>query len=416
MSIFTNRYKSNDSQFEIKISLEKTNYFPGEQINAIVELSSKNNININNNTLKISYFIKQIEFWQNMPNIKDSNIQIPNGIYDNGKKEYLKDKNNYQEKIILSKEEVINFSLLSKNVFRNSCNITLKIQLPKEMQNSFEWYKENSVFCFSRTILAIHIKDLNLYSYNYIFIQKEQPKIPNEISVQKTIGNDPLIFFWESDNMKFDIYSKIDSVGIYNIFPVEIKIDTSKLKSELISINFSFKRKIKFMINGEQSVFLNTSDFTENLWEENKTLDINEKNHFLKFDIPLVDNEKILNKKKLNFNVNSEANIKKYFSYLMPTYKGNNIQCEYFLKIKPIFSGNKIYVHDFQINVELFHDNNSSSVDAINEINKIFKEENEQIRTENNINEKTNINGGSNYSLPDEEMLKNYYSNKISPY
>ena len=189
--------------------------------------------------------------------------------------------------------------------------------------------------------------------------------------MQKTIGNDPLIFFWESDNMKFDIYSKIDSVGIYNIFPVEIKIDTSKLKSELISVNFSFKRKIKFMINGEQSVFLNTSDFTENLWEENKTLDINEKNHFLKFDIPLVDNEKILNKKKLNFNVNSEANNKKYFSYLMPTYKGNNIQCEYFLKIKPIFSGNKIYVHDFQINIELFHDNNSSSVDAINEINKI---------------------------------------------
>ena len=107
MSIFTNRYKSNDSQFEIKISLEKTNYFPGEQINAIIELISKNNINLNVNSLKISYFIKQIEFWQNMPNIKDSNIQIPNGIYDNGKKEYLKDKNNYQEKIILSKEEVL---------------------------------------------------------------------------------------------------------------------------------------------------------------------------------------------------------------------------------------------------------------------------------------------------------------------
>ena len=47
---------------------------------------------------------------------------------------------------------------------------------------------------------------------------------------------------------------------------------------------------------------------------------------------------------------------------------------------------------------------------------KIFKEENEQIRTENNFNDKTNINGGSNYSLPDEEMLKRYYSNKNTSY
>ena len=410
MSIFTCRNIS-DNQYEIKISLEKTNYFPGEQINAKILLISKNNINLNTNTLKISYFIKQIEFWQNMPNIIDSNKQIQNGLYDNEKKEYLKDKNNYYEKIILSKEEVINFSVLSNNAFRNSHSIALKIKLPKDIQNSFEWYKDNNVFCFARTILAIHIKDLKLYSYNYIFIQKEQPKTLNEISIQKTIGNEPLIFFWETDNIKFNIYSKKDSLGIYNIFPVEIKVDTSKLKSELISINFAFKRKIRFMINGEQSVFLNTSDFTESLWEENKMLDRKENNHTIKFEIPLVDNEKIINKKKLNFNVNSNIN-NKYLTYLMPTYKGNNLQCEYFLKIKPIFSGNNIYVNEFQINLELFHENNSSSIDAINELNEIFAEENEQIRTQNIFNDKFNINGGTDYSLPDEEMLKRYYSYK----
>lgn len=409
MSIFTYRNKPNDSQYEIKISLEKSNYFPGEQINAIVELSSKNNININNNTLKISYFIKQLEFWQNKPYVKDSNNQSSNIINDEGKKEYLKDKNNYFEKIVLSKDEVINLSSLSKTVYRNSYNIALKIHLPKDLQPSFEWYKENNVFCFSRAILAIHIKDLNLYSYNYIFIQKEPPKKINEIKVQKTIGNDPLIFFWETDNIKFDIYSKKDSLGIYNTFPVQIKIDTSKLKTELLSINFAFKRKIKFMINGEQSVFLNTSDFTENLWEENKILDKEEKEHTFKFEIPLVDNERIINKKKLNFNVNSEINNKKYLSYLMPTYTGNNIKCEYFLKIKPIFSGNNIYVNDFQINLELFHENNQFSLNAINELNRILVEENDQIRTENISNDKFN-NGGSSYSLPDEEMLKRYYS------
>ena len=126
MSIFTCRNIS-DNQYEIKISLEKTNYFPGEQINAKILLISKNNINLNTNTLKISYFIKQLEFWQNMPNIIDSNKQIQNGLYDNEKKKYLKDKNNYCEKIILSKEEVINFSVLSNNAFRNSHSTTLII-------------------------------------------------------------------------------------------------------------------------------------------------------------------------------------------------------------------------------------------------------------------------------------------------
>ena len=146
MSIFTYRNKPNDSQYDIKISLEKSNYFPGEQINAIVELSSKNNININNNTLKISYFIKQLEFWQNKPYVKDSNNQSSNIINDEGKKDNLKDKNNYFEKIVLSKDEVINLSSLSKTVYRNSYNIALKIHLPKDLQPSFEWYKENNVF------------------------------------------------------------------------------------------------------------------------------------------------------------------------------------------------------------------------------------------------------------------------------
>ena len=58
---------------------------------------------------------------------------------------------------------------------------------------------------------------------------------------------------------------------------------------------------------------------------------------------------------------------------------------------------------------ELFHENNQFSLNAINELNRILVEENDQIRTENISNDKFN-NGGSSYSLPDEEMLKRYYS------
>ena len=43
---------NNESKNEIKITLEKTNYFPGETMNVIVDIKSKDNINFN--SLKIS--------------------------------------------------------------------------------------------------------------------------------------------------------------------------------------------------------------------------------------------------------------------------------------------------------------------------------------------------------------------------
>ena len=100
----------------------------------------------------------------------------------------------------------------------------------------------------------------------------------------------------------------------------------------------------------------------------------------------------------------------------MPSYTGSNIKCEYFLKIKCIFAGNNINVNEFMVNFELFHENNSFNAEAINDIDSIFNEINNKIMNENNSDNKFNnyINSGYNFSLPDEEMLKRYYSNKSS--
>ncbi len=176
----------------------------------------------------------------------------------------------------------------------------------------------------------------------------------------------------------------------------------------------AFKRKIKFMIKGKQSVFDNTSDFTENLWEEKIDLNNKENNFDLKYEIQLVDNERVLRKKKLKFNHDLNISNKNYLTYLMPSYDGSNIKCEYFLKIKPVFEGNNIHVTEFPINFNLFQEENSLTKDAINEINRIFLEVNGQIVNENNSLDNTisNMNGGSNYSLPGEDTLKQYYSNK----
>ena len=414
MSLFSNRIKYNENNFELSINLEKNHYFPGETIKAKVQIFSKDVINFNYNSLKISYFIKNIEYWQNGINVKETNNETPGGNNEN--EDLLKDKNNYFEKMILSKEGIvsnINESYnITNNYLKNGFNITLTIELPKEMNPSFEWYKDDNIYCFSRTILSIHIPDLKLYTYKYLFIQKPQPETISEIMSQKTLGKEALIFFWENDNIKFDIYSNKDSFGINDIFPIEIKIDISQLKSELISINLTLKRKLRFMINGEQSIFLNTSDYTEDLWEEKLVLDKTKKIHDLKYDILLMDKERIINKKKLNFKYDLKMYNKKILTYFMPSYKGNNIKCEYFLKIKSIFNGNNINVNEVTINFDLFHENNKINIEAMNEIDKIFTYINNKIISEKISDNRFNnmINSGYSYSLPDEDMLKKYNS------
>ena len=415
MSSFYNQIKLNENQYELKINLEKVNYFPGEEINVKIQIISKTNIKLNFNSLRICYFIKNIEYWQNNMNIKESNNQTPNGNNLNEKKYFLKDKKNYYENIILSKEEEINnLNNLSNNYPNNKLNTSLKIQLPKDIKPSFEWYKDDNIYCFSRTILSISIPDLELNSYNHLFIKRAMPDSLSNINFQKILGNESFLLFWQNDNIKFDINSPKNCYSINDICPIQINIDTSQLKSELISINLSLKRKIKFMINGDQSVFLNTSDYTEDLWENKIILDKKEKIHNLNFEIPIKDKEKIINKKKLNFNIDLKIINKKNLTYLMPSYTGNNIKCEYFLKIKAIFAEHNINVNEFIINFEISHENNSSSIEAINDIDTIFNEINTKINNIDNSNGKFNnfLISGSFFSLPDEEMLKKYYSNK----
>ena len=196
MSSFYNQIKLNENQYELKINLEKVNYFPGEVMNVKIQIISKTNIKLNFNSLRICYFMKNIEYWQNNMNIRESNNQTPNGNNLNEKKDILKDKKNYYENIILSKEEEINnLNNLSNNYPNNKLNTSLKIQLPKDIKPSFEWYKDDNIYCFSRTILSISIPDLELNSYNHLFIKRAMPDSLSNINFQKILGNESFLLF-----------------------------------------------------------------------------------------------------------------------------------------------------------------------------------------------------------------------------
>lgn len=446
---------SNRYQYNPKIFLEKLNYFPGETIKINIGFSSNGNINLKENPLKINYSIKQIEYWDNNNNIniiEKSNLNGKTISYDSNtpgnpsdfnqriKEDYIKDKKSYKEEIVLNEELYITDFSYEENIMDsfnkdNDLSIYVKISLPKDMKPSFEWNKnkEINIYCYSRTILTLNIPDLKLVAKYYLFIKKDCPGNIKPINIKTNIGKEPFIFlfFWDNDYINFNILSNKDALPLGDNLPININIDSSKLKSELYSINITLKRKIKFMINRNQSILDNTCDFIEDLWEEKVNLNKNITQYNLKFNIPLKDNEISILKKTINFNINSQNISKKYLTYLMPSYDGDNIRCEYFLKIRPKMDSS-VDFNDVIIPIKLYHlvgKNNG----AINEIDKILIEVNDNFlyndinknnnkdikikinkinKDNNNIINNNNIiinNYDSNYSLPDEDMIKGYY-------
>lgn len=422
-SISTGIEKDNNSQYDMNIYLEKMNYFPGEIIKGLIQLTSNNQINKQFiSSLKVCLILKGIEYWHNRPNNnkpsnEESSTPNPNEIEKEEDNTDIDDKKHYFENIIIKKEDII-FNLMdSFNPTDNNSNdikFPIHLEIPKDIKPSLEWCKENNIYCYSRIILSINISELKLFSNYYIFIHKSSALSVSPINENKIIGKKSVIFFWDNDNIKIEASSEMDSYSFYDLLPFKITIDTSELKSKLNSINLTLKRKIKFLVNGEQSIFLNTCDFIDDLWEQKIILEKNQTNHVYEFKIPLIDSEKVLNQKKncfcfKNFN-------KQFLTYLNPTFIGEMVKCEYFIKIKPIFHGSGFAYNDFLVFFDLFHNKKLLNTPAIKEIDKILFEINKMKIVNYNNNLCSAFSSSLNQSLPDEEMIRQYYmSNKGSP-
>ena len=422
-SISTGIIKDNNCIYDMNVYLEKMNYFPGETIQGLIQLTSNNYINYNFiSSLKIIFILKNIEYWQNRKNPNYSKGETPNPELIKSEGEHQDDKNHYIEKIIILKEEeisnLINIDFKNKISNKNEITMPIKIELPEDMKPNLEWSKDNNIYCYSRTVFSINIPNISIYSNYYLFIQKKSPSAFTDININKIIGKKSLIFFWDNDNIKIEAFSQKNAYSFSDIFPLQITIDTNELKTKLNSIIITLKRKIKFLVNGDQSIFLNTSDYIDNLWEKKIILKNDETSHFYEFNIPLIDNEKTIQQKEFNFIKNNLNN--KYLSYIIPPYDGQMIKCDYFIKIKPNFEGSNISFNTFTFSLDIYHNQNYFNEEAVMEINNILFEINKMQKV--NFSDNNNINNINVYSssvypsLPDEEMLKKFYAtNRGSP-
>ena len=178
-SISTGIIKDINSPYNMNIYLEKMNYFPGETIQGLIQLTSNKIIDKKKiSSLKINFVLKNIEYWQNRQNFNDSNQETPTPD-DNGPKEgeHPDDKKHYFERIIFTNEDLI-FNLIDSfnnniNIFnRKEINIPINIQIPNDIQPSLEWNKDNNIYCYSRNILSINIPELKIFSNFFLFIHK----------------------------------------------------------------------------------------------------------------------------------------------------------------------------------------------------------------------------------------------------
>ena len=270
-SISTGVIKENNSLYDMNIYLEKILVNPGDIIKGLIQLKSNNSKNLNQNVIsstKINFIIKNIEYWQNRT--------IPSNVTPNPEQIQMdpNDKKHYYENIILSIEDTISNLYDSSDMNnmlitnRSELSIPIRIELPKDMNPSFEWSKSDNIFCYSRTILSINIPELELFSNYYLFIQKVSPTSISPLNLDKIIGKKSVFFFWENDNIKIDVSIPRDSFSIGDVIPIKISVDTSDLKTKLNYLTLTIKRKIKFLVKGEQSIYLNTGDYIDDLWEE----------------------------------------------------------------------------------------------------------------------------------------------------
>ena len=209
-SISTGIEKDNNFQYDMNIYLEKMNFFPGETINGLIQLTSNNQINKKFiSSLRICFILKGIEYWQNKGDNKISNQETPTPSPDDieqKEEDNYYDKKHYFERNFISKEEIISnlmnsFNTTDNNPNNNNINkkeeikFPIQLEIPKDIKSSFEWSKENNIYCFSRIILSINIPELKLFSNYFLFIHKSSPSSISPINENKIIGKKSVIFF-----------------------------------------------------------------------------------------------------------------------------------------------------------------------------------------------------------------------------
>lgn len=389
--------KENKEALNMQINLYKINFFPGEILKGEINLS-ENPINpkcpkiINN--LTITYSLIHREYWQNHDIISETFNKINDPIQSSDEGKVADDSKHLKEEVIFSKKEVPNLSI---NNVQKEITIPFQIPIPQNAMASIEFLHTEKTYAYSRNYLKIQIPEYGNQANILIFILRPPAPIDSELTISKSFSKRKLGFLGAANNVCFQGSYEKNYYGFNEICILNLKLNASGSKENVKSLTVILKRKVHFLINGSKPLFKN-NEFTEDLWQN--TMTNFDSSQDINFRIFLIESSKIFNNKKSSFlDVNSVS--KPNLICLLPSYEGQFVKCEYYLKVKISFDSMLIKDPEFNMPIDLGHTPSPFLQNFVFDVNKIIFSYNGSINIplmipDNNINNDDNKKNNSN--------------------
>ena len=362
----------NLGKFNMQISLNRFNFFPGETIKGEIELSPKDENSIDFkliNNIKFYFALLHKECWKNNTVLSKDKAKekISINIYNDS------EIDNYKSDLITSKTEIYK----NKNVFdknqENNLIIPFQMKIPLDIKSSFEFFRHNKlsdIYAYSRIYLDIEIPDYLNKKEILIFIQSPPAPLNSELTISKYISKKKLGFIGSASNINFKGSYPKNYYGFNEICPLNISLDIFGSNENVNAIEFTLKRKITFLKNKSKIA----EEYIDDLWQSNIKENVLKNN--INFNLSLIESEKFIKEKKSKlFDINSVS--KENLICLLPSYQGNLIKCNYYILIKIFYDSMLIKNPEFEMPLNLGHTKTIFNQTSMLDINKILGKINE---------------------------------------
>ena len=403
--------------YTMMVFLNKTNFYPGETIIGEIKLYLKNNSQNIPQILYnpvVSYSLIHREYWQNHDYIASnansskpiSNTNTNSSIIISDEGKVSDDLKHLKEEIIFSKKEVYN-NLVNNNI-QYGVTIPFQILIPEKAKASLEFLHTAKIYAYSRTILNIELPDYENQAKLLIFIQKSPTNLKSELTITKSVTKKKLGIFGSGNNVNFQGSYPKNAYGFNEICPIDIKLDTFGSKETIKNISITLKRRVLFLDNVIKS-FLKINEYVDDLWHN--SMSSFQSSQDFKFNIPLNESNKIFMQRKTLF-VDLNSISKNRLMCLLPSYEGQLIKCEYFIKIKVAFESILIKDPEFIMPIDIGHTPTLFVQNCMFDVNKVLNNYNGSMNMSfmipnilvnnninNSINNNPNINNNNNINV-----------------
>ena len=318
-----------NSTYMLKINLSKQTFIPGEIINGTFnfELKKGQKNAILTRTNVILSFLTIEEIYYHIRKKRESTFGTA----------------------------VVDFPQLFEVKNNPNIKIPFQIQIPINMQPSFEYHRHNMDASY-RNFLKIQIPEIKAEGTIYINIKKLSTPLNTPLNLVERTHSKTL--FSSSDTILNVKYNK-NSYAINSQIPFTFSIDFSQAKFNIKELEFTLKRKIKFFDDKRKSLGEEIDEL------QNQTIPGNKSKEQTENLVAYLNDPQEIYKKYAMNNLSEISGIKPNEAInFIPSMKAVFFECEYYIKVRAktdanILSG--VSTPSLKVPLDVFQADNSNT-------------------------------------------------------